>query len=79
MYVPAGVAGAVDGVRPRSLRCVGVSGISVISSTGAQNDCRDLQAPKRSRRRIAAKMRDSRAVGTGEIDLVEFVSLTRTK
>jgi hypothetical protein len=77
--VPPGVAGVDTGVNPRSLRCVGVSGISVISSAGAQMGCRDLPAPKRSRSCSAANTRDSRNAGMGEMELLKVISWMMTE
>ena len=72
MYVPDGEARAAaeeEGVRPRSLRWVGVRGISDIWSRGAHSGRRALEAPKRRRRRRVVMVRDVRVAGRVVRDL----------
>jgi hypothetical protein len=73
MYAPPaeGEASGVEleGVRPSSLRCVGVRGISVISSWGAQSGRREVEAKRTSTRRTALRARVVRLGGIEARDL----------
>jgi hypothetical protein len=61
--------------RPRSLRWVGVSGMSVISSGGAQKGRRELEVARMRRMRREFRDSDSRLEGTGLLTGLALVSM----